>query len=787
MINYSDWILADFLKSGVELKGCDLPLIEEKDSYKIQYPDPSSGKVMLDLKDRPYCRKRMSESAIRNGAPKYLTEAGAGIRIYIPMKAHKYFIDNPNAPVLLTEGEKKSMASTVKGVPCLGLAGIWGWMRTKSERTETDEINPDLMPYIKRVRKIILLYDSDATDKNKALDFDDCAYRFAKQLAKHGCSLFRVNLPSDGESKVGLDDYLLKHSIGELQLYIEKNKVFVNHKRDTSPRLKVKLEAVINEIQTIPEDTDHLQIPTQLEPILKKIAELDEIYAEPFLTELEKRFRLKKSISTYRQKLKKLRKQDRSDRRSATSIENGQQGGRPFISVQNFADEFISINYTDKSGNITLAYYKGRYYYFNGRYYLEISNSEIQSELTGFLRKNYSEDYRIGSTLIKDVLSNLNATNLTGITRVTTLPFWRDTKEAAKNLIICNNGILDIDNAVNHLKEGKALELSLLRPLTPNLFSTYGIDYKFNPIATCPKWLKYLEEVQPELEVRTQIQMLFGLALIPETKYNKAFIFLGEGGTGKSVCLYILEHLVGVHNCCCVPLGSLADKFSLHPLTVKLLNIVSELPAQSDKTSLSAIEGTFKNITDGEPLHAEKKFHDGEKARATARWIQAGNELPYFADKTHALWDRLVIIMFNQRFRHTDKENVNLRYEIASEELSGIFNWAILGLANLLINHKTFPETKEGRKVKEMHRDDCDHERCFLISHYAEKIDSYVEGKLVYSHYKEWMNDNGFRPIGNQRFIRAVERVFKKVFYEQKRISGERPFIYSNLQKTTYL
>ena len=228
MNNYSKWILDDLAKSGLNPEDFDLPLLEGDNCYKIQYPDTTSGKVMLDLQSRPYCRKRMSESAINNGSPKYLTETGAGIRVYIPLSVDKHFKNNPNTDIIATEGEKKAIACTKQGIPCLGLAGIWNWIQSKSERTEYKELHPDLASYLAQGRNFIVIYDSDATDPKKALDFDDCAYRFAEQLAKFKCQLQRVNLPGDSESKVGLDDYLLKHSSQELTDYIQNNKIIVS-------------------------------------------------------------------------------------------------------------------------------------------------------------------------------------------------------------------------------------------------------------------------------------------------------------------------------------------------------------------------------------------------------------------------------------------------------------------------------------------------------------------------------------------------------------------------------
>ena len=340
--------------------------------------------------------------------------------------------------------------------------------------------------------------------------------------------------------------------------------------------------------------------------------------------------------------------------------------GRPKIHTQDLADKFMNVMFTDSEGNKNLAHFKGRFYIYNGRYYVESPTGSIIARITAFLRKKHRKsDFSFTRSLVGNILLNIEAADCAGIVGDHKIPFWKPKTddmgqpeapaEDAENLILMKNGILPLNETVSLLKKGKELDGSLLRPLTPKLFSTFGLDYAFCPAAECPKWLRYLQGVQPDESARELLQMMFGLALIPETKYNQSFWLIGEPGSGKSVCLHVLEHFIGKHNFCCVPLGHFDNKFSLHPLTTKLLNIVGEQPTPSDKKGLHAVEGIFKDACDGGTLPIEQKYCDPQSGKAIARNVFAANELPLFADKTSALWDRINIILFNIRFRKTKK------------------------------------------------------------------------------------------------------------------------------------
>ena len=184
------------------------------------------------------------------------------------------------------------------------------------------------------------------------------------------------------------------------------------------------------------------------------------------------------------------------------------------------------------------------------------------------------------------------------------------------------NIILNLPEMARKINRVNVSKDNVVRDLTPTLFSTFGVPYPFDPTTKSPKWLEYLTGVQPNEQDRTVLQKLCGLALVPNTTFNVAFFFFGPGGCGKSVFLFVLTHLVGHVNVCCLPLSEFTQRFKTWLLTTNLLNIVGDMPTESESgQGLHHNEGMFKDVCDGGLVPVEHKHQEPFSAPAIARCI----------------------------------------------------------------------------------------------------------------------------------------------------------------------
>jgi KaiC/GvpD/RAD55 family RecA-like ATPase len=134
----------------------------------------------------------------RGRARKYLLPIGKPPRLYIPPGLDIRQTDY----VVVTEGVKKVLSATQSGIACIGLEGVWSFLR----KEDTGSIPIEDLRYLER-KTCYLCFDSDVMQKSQVRD----ALRdLTKLLEKQGCRALICSLPQSGrEKKVGLDDFIV--------------------------------------------------------------------------------------------------------------------------------------------------------------------------------------------------------------------------------------------------------------------------------------------------------------------------------------------------------------------------------------------------------------------------------------------------------------------------------------------------------------------------------------------------------------------------------------------------
>jgi hypothetical protein len=92
----------------------------------------------------------------------------------------------------VTEGEKKSVAATVAGIPTLGLSGVWSWRSRGGD--DHVAVRPDVRAVPWRGRSVLLVYDSDITPDHKARP---AFHRLGQVLLGLGAATVRIATVED--------------------------------------------------------------------------------------------------------------------------------------------------------------------------------------------------------------------------------------------------------------------------------------------------------------------------------------------------------------------------------------------------------------------------------------------------------------------------------------------------------------------------------------------------------------------------------------------------------------
>jgi len=326
-------------------------------------------------------------------------------------------------------------------------------------------------------------------------------------------------------------------------------------------------------------------------------------------------------------------------------------------------------------------------------------------------------------------------------------------------IINLKNGLLDV-----RIRE--------LKSHTPEFLSTIRIPVAYDPNADCPRIKQFFAEVLEPQDIPI-IHELVGYALIPDYSIQRAFLFIGDGGNGKSTFLNLLRIFLGRDSCSTVPWHSLEySRFASSRLDGKLLNIYADLPSRSMNST-----GTFKMLTGGDAISAEKKFKNGYSFVNFARLIFSANKPPQILDEdSYAFWRRWIIINFPNQFPENDpRTDPEILSKLTTDtELSGLLNLALDGLERLL-THSKFSYAKTVDQTQSYYLRASDPVYAF-VEDCCELDPDAVTGKdTLFEAFKEYCKSNKTPLINRDSFHKALKNnPHFKVALTRPTMGGER-------------
>ncbi|MFN3652582.1 MAG: phage/plasmid primase, P4 family [Armatimonadota bacterium] len=223
-------------------------------------------------------------------------------------------------------------------------------------------------------------------------------------------------------------------------------------------------------------------------------------------------------------------------------------------------------------------------------------------------------------------------------------------------------------------------ETNEIRPHSPKHWLTHQLPFAYDPGADCPRWKEFLLQVMlrsdgtPCQEWIDALQEWFGYCLVPDNRYQMSMVWVGEGQNGKGVATRVLQELVGSAQCCSVPIEQLHDPYYRASLHGKLVGFVNE----PDPRAMLKNGSYFKALTGKDAIDGRRPTEKVFFFVPTVRLVISCNALLTTRDLSHGYFRRLVIIEW--RYQVPDGQQDTSLDDRLSEELPGIFNWALEGL-----------------------------------------------------------------------------------------------------------
>ena len=431
----------------------------------------------------------------------------------------------------------------------------------------------------------------------------------------------------------------------------------------------------------------------------------------------------------------------------------------------------------DAQGRLTLRHWKRTWWGYRAGCYQPLDDDELASVLTAAIKREFDtrpvlDRFRrvrqVTRGLVGNVVNALRSLPDIQIPKEVSQPVWLGPTPVAREYLAVQNGLLDL----RELAERRA---GVLHAPTPEWFTLACLPYAYEPTATCPRWAGFLAWMfRDNVEVVRFLQEWFGYCLVADTSHHKFMAMVGEGANGKSVLLEVLKRLVGQENCSAVALEDFVERFALQPTIGKLVNVCAEI-GQVSKLP----EGKLKAFVGGDRMSFDRKFRDPLQVNPTARLVFATNQLPKFRDRSEGLWRRLIVVPCT-RVVAPDQQDRQLAEKLC-EELPGILNWALEGLARLRERSK-FIVPATCQKAAQAHRRDSQPELQFFEECCEAGPKAEVGCGTLHQAYSRWSIDRYQEVMDSKQFGKALRKCFSKVDRARRRQDGKPVWVYTGVQ-----
>lgn len=286
-------------------------------------------------------------------------------------------------------------------------------------------------------------------------------------------------------------------------------------------------------------------------------------------------------------------------------------------------------------------------------------------------------------------------------------------------------------------------------------YITAVLGAAYDPAATCPRWLQFLDEVfAGDTELIAFIQRAVGYSLTGDTREQKLFLCFGHGENGKSKFLDVLSHLLGEY-AASAPFDTFdagrRSEATNDLAALKSARLVTVIESDEDRR---LAEARVKAVTGQDAISCRFLYGEYFTYRPQFKIWMAMNHKPVITGTDNGIWRRIRLIPFTQSFK--DRADLTIGEKLLAE-LPGILNWALAGLKawqrDGLGTAKAIDDaTNEYRRESD------------LVSQWLEECtEPNIDGRMpagdAIDSYAAWCKRNGYRAPTSRSLGRRLSEI----------------------------
>lgn len=216
---------------------------------------------------------------------------------------------------------------------------------------------------------------------------------------------------------------------------------------------------------------------------------------------------------------------------------------------------------------------------------------------------------------------------------------------------------------------------------------------RFNPTASAPMFMRFLQTVMPNVDLRAFLQRYAGYSLLGLTVEQCLVFFYGAGRNGKSTFVDVLIEILGDY-----AIAMSIDSFAGESRRggAEATPDLARLPgarlvaASEPEMGTHLKDALIKTLTGGEPVAVRRLHQDFFELIPQFKIILSGNHKPIIRDDSDGIWRRVHLVPWEVQIAE-DKVDRDLKRKLLTER-EGILAWMVKGALDYLDGGLRVPE-----------------------------------------------------------------------------------------------
>jgi putative DNA primase/helicase len=310
--------------------------------------------------------------------------------------------------------------------------------------------------------------------------------------------------------------------------------------------------------------------------------------------------------------------------------------------------------------------------------------------------------------------------------------------------------LLGVENGVVDLRTGE------LRPGRPEDRITKHAPVPYEPDSTCPRFLAFLERVQPDLQHREYLQRRAGYALTGDVSEQDLLFHYGSGANGKTTFANALRDSLGRDYAKqAAPRLLVRARGERHPTELADLEGARLVVSCEVDEGTALAEELTKQLTGDDPVKGRFMRQDFFEFDMTAKLWLLANHKPAVRGSDWGIWRRIKLMPWNVVVPDAERDP-HLRDKLRAEA-PGILVWAVRGCLAWQQDGMRTPDSVVA--ATEAYRVESDLLGEFLEEHCVLGPTYFVTAGALFRQYQEWANSQG---IGERDPARMTSTAFGK-------------------------